>query len=96
MNVEVLLFQGMCDNLLSSTVRAWEITKPLVFCPAMNTKMYEHPLTAKQINILAEWGYKMIPVVEKTLVCGDKGLGAMAEVDTIVKFLQNLISETLE
>ena len=29
-------------------------------------------------------GYKVLPTVEKTLVCGDKGFGAMAEVDTIV------------
>lgn len=27
----------------------------------------------------------LIPVVAKTLVCGDTGLGAMAEVDTIVQ-----------
>lgn len=72
-------------------MRAWELSKPLIFCPAMNTKMYDHPLTRKQIDVLMGWGYKMIPVVEKTLVCGDKGLGAMAEVETIVKFLQDVV-----
>ena len=33
---------------------------------------------------LETWGYKVLPTVEKTLVCGDKGFGAMAEVDKIV------------
>ena len=33
---------------------------------------------------MESWGYKVLPTVEKTLVCGDKGLGAMAHVDTIV------------
>jgi len=82
---------GLCDNLLTSTVRAWTMSKPLVFCPAMNTKMYTHPLTAIQFNMLIGWGYKMVPVVEKTLVCGDTGLGAMAEVGTIVDVVKNEI-----
>ena len=37
-----------------------------------------------QVNQLEAWGCKVLPTVEKTLVCGDKGLGAMAEVETMV------------
>ena len=37
-----------------------------------------------QVTQLESWGYMVLPTVEKTLVCGDKGLGAMAHVDTIV------------
>lgn len=81
----------MCDNLLTCTARAWEISKSLIFCPAMNTKMYNHPLTDKQISQLRSWGYHEVPVIEKTLICGDVGAGAMAEVTTIVEFVQNLI-----
>ena len=39
---------------------------------------------SSQVSQLETWGYKVLPTVEKTLVCGDKGFGAMAEVDTIV------------
>ncbi|KAK6638078.1 hypothetical protein RUM44_008503 [Polyplax serrata] len=78
------LSSGLCDNLLTCVARAWNIGKPLLFCPAMNTKMYEHPITRTQIATLKSWGYVEIPVVSKVLVCGDKGAGAMAEVDTIV------------
>lgn len=60
------------------------MSKPLLFCPAMNTRMWEHPITAKHVSILKEWGYVEIPPVSKKLMCGDVGVGAMAEVTTIV------------
>ncbi|XP_075821894.1 phosphopantothenoylcysteine decarboxylase isoform X4 [Microtus pennsylvanicus] len=75
---------GICDNLLTCVIRAWDLTKPLLFCPAMNTAMWEHPLTAQQVGMLKAFGYVEIPCVSKKLVCGDQGLGAMAEVETIV------------
>lgn len=75
---------GICDNLLLCTTRAWNFDKPLLFCPAMNTRMWNHPITAQHISILKSWGHIEVPCVEKTLICGDTGLGAMAEVETIV------------
>lgn len=59
----------------------------------MNTKMYNHPLTEKQISVLQSWGYHLVPVIEKTLVCGDNGLGAMAEVETIVDYIKKLANK---
>lgn len=82
----------MCDNLLTCVARAWDPKKPLLYCPAMNTKMWEHPVTSKQIEILNCWGFKIVPCIEKTLICGDTGLGAMAEVTTIVKHITDSIS----
>lgn len=82
---------GLCDNLLTCTVRAWDLNKPLLFCPAMNTRMFDHPLTHQQISTLQSWGYRMIPVVSKTLMCGETGSGGMAEVPTIVEEIQNII-----
>ncbi|OWR51472.1 Phosphopantothenoylcysteine decarboxylase [Danaus plexippus plexippus] len=84
-NTLAKISQGICDNLLTCTVRAWDVSKPLLFCPAMNTRMYQHPITANQIETLKAWGYKEIPSIEKKLMCGDTGIGAMADVDTIVQ-----------
>lgn len=53
--------------------------------------MYNHPLTGQQIHILQEWGYHLVPVIEKTLICGDTGAGAMAEVPVIVEYVKTLI-----
>ncbi|XP_045215386.1 phosphopantothenoylcysteine decarboxylase-like [Mercenaria mercenaria] len=86
-NTLAKISNGICDNLLTCVVRAWDLKKPLFFAPAMNTYMWEHPLTYEQIEKLESWGYREIPVVEKTLVCGDKGAGAMAEVSTIVEII---------
>ncbi|XP_075168030.1 phosphopantothenoylcysteine decarboxylase [Haematobia irritans] len=82
---------GLCDNILLCVVRAWDFNKKLLFCPAMNTRMYDHPATAEHITKLKSWGYHEIPTISKTLMCGDTGNGAMAEVDTIVDhILSNL------
>ncbi|XP_029337608.1 phosphopantothenoylcysteine decarboxylase isoform X2 [Mus caroli] len=84
---------GICDNLLTCVIRAWDLNKPLLFCPAMNTAMWEHPLTAQQVAQLKAFGYVEIPCVSKKLVCGDQGLGAMAEVETIVAKVQAVLSQ---
>lgn len=84
---------GICDNLLTCVLRAWDLSKPLLFCPAMNTAMWEHPLTAQQVAQLRSFGYMEIPCVVKTLVCGDQGLGAMAEVDSIVDKVREVMSQ---
>lgn len=68
---------GICDNLLLCTTRAWDLNKPLYFCPAMNTRMWEHPITAKHIETLKSWKHIEIPCIAKKLMCGDVGVGAM-------------------
>ncbi|XP_032720977.1 phosphopantothenoylcysteine decarboxylase isoform X5 [Lontra canadensis] len=82
---------GICDNLLTCVIRAWDCRKPLLFCPAMNTVMWEHPITAQQLGQLKAFGYVEIPCVAKKLVCGDQGLGAMAEVGTIVDKVKEVL-----
>ena len=77
--------QGLCDNLLTCIVRAWDLDKPLLFCPAMNTHMWNHPLTQEHITKIKSFGYVEIPCISKTLMCGGTGPGAMADVLTIVE-----------
>jgi phosphopantothenoylcysteine decarboxylase len=75
---------GLCDNLLTSIVRAWDQNRPLYFAPAMNTFMWENPLTYQHLKTLKELLlFKEIPPIEKELMCGDKGYGAMASVQMI-------------
>uniref|UniRef100_A0A3B5LNP4 Phosphopantothenoylcysteine decarboxylase n=1 Tax=Xiphophorus couchianus TaxID=32473 RepID=A0A3B5LNP4_9TELE len=82
---------GICDNLLTCVVRAWDTSRPLLFCPAMNTAMWMHPITAQQVSRLKEFGYVEIPCISKKLVCGDEGKGAMAEVSTIVSAVRQYL-----
>ncbi|KAL3866902.1 hypothetical protein ACJMK2_044152 [Sinanodonta woodiana] len=86
-NTLAKITHGICDNLLTCVVRAWDLKRPLLFAPAMNTHMWDHPITKQQVDGLKAFGYIEIPVVEKKLACGDIGFGAMAEVATILEYV---------
>ncbi|XWS14578.1 hypothetical protein CRYUN_Cryun35bG0022000 [Craigia yunnanensis] len=70
---------GLCDNLLTCVVRAWDYSKPLFVAPAMNTFMWSNPFTEKHLMSIDELGISLIPPITKRLACGDYGNGAMAE-----------------
>lgn len=57
----------------------------------MNTRMFDHPITKEHTTKLISWGYHEVPTVSKTLMCGDTGNGAMAEVDTIIEHILSKI-----
>ena len=65
----------------------------MVVAPAMNTFMWESPFTNKHLNELKSLGITIIPPIAKTLACGDTGVGAMADVDTIVNTTLNILSK---
>ena len=98
---------GWADGLLTSVVRAWDTRgvidgkrKKILAAIAMNTAMWEHPITAKQIRVLEEeWSteggageatdwFKVLRPQEKELACGDVGSGAMMEWTEIVKVIE--------
>ena len=64
----------------TSLLRALAPTTPTYVFPAMNTLMYEHPLTAQHLRTIREViGYNVVGPISKGLACGDVGLGAMVE-----------------
>lgn len=76
---------GICDNLVTSLLRALAPTTPTYVFPAMNTLMYEHPLTAVHLKTIREViGYEVVGPIGKVLACGDVGMGAMTEWKDIV------------
>ncbi|KAG6525465.1 hypothetical protein ZIOFF_015421 [Zingiber officinale] len=70
---------GLCDNLLTCIVRAWDYRKPIYVAPAMNTFMWNNAFTKRHLDVIKELGFHLIPPIAKTLACGDHGNGAMAE-----------------
>ncbi|KAI8612495.1 hypothetical protein BC830DRAFT_1171011 [Chytriomyces sp. MP71] len=83
------LANGLCDNLLTCILRAWDATKPVLIAPAMNTHMWNHPLTAMHLNFVSKTlQYEVTPPISKLLACGDTGVGAMAEVSDLVLKLE--------
>jgi len=76
---------GTCDNLVTSLLRALAPTTPTYVYPAMNTLMYEHPLTAQHVRTVRDViGYHVVGPISKGLACGDVGVGAMVEWRDIV------------
>ncbi|KAF7289931.1 flavoprotein [Mycena indigotica] len=77
---------GICDNLATSLLRALAPTTPTYVFPAMNTLMYEHPLTAEHLRIVQEVvKYNVVGPIAKLLACGDLGVGAMTEWRDVVQ-----------
>jgi phosphopantothenoylcysteine decarboxylase len=52
-NTLAKLANGLNDNCLTCVWRAWDLARPIVLAPAMNTLMWEHPLTMRQLHQLA-------------------------------------------
>jgi phosphopantothenoylcysteine decarboxylase len=86
------LAAGICDNLLLSVARAWDFSKPLVVAPAMNTKMWEHPVTDGHLRTLRGWGVTIVDPVEKQLACADVGIGALAAPEAIAEAVRTVLS----
>ena len=88
-NILAKLANGIADDMLSTTALATKA--PMLIAPAMNTAMYDNPVTQRNMRTLAELGYRFIEPREALLACGDVGRGALAEVELIVeKVLETL------
>ena len=86
----------MCDDILSSVVRAWDFDKPLILAPAMNTAMWDHVLTGEQLAAVQKFSphpdrVTVIDPMTKNLACGEHGKGALAPVDEIISVLDSTI-----
>ena len=92
-NTIAKLAHGMADNMLTATALALPSTTPKLIAPAMNTKMYENPLTKKNLKILQEVGYQEILPKSGLLACGDTGRGALADISVIIESIDNALTK---
>jgi phosphopantothenoylcysteine decarboxylase len=61
-NTLAKLAVGLCDNCLTCVWRAWDLAKPVVLAPAMNTLMWQNPFTRRHLRaIAADFGAAHIP-----------------------------------
>ena len=91
-NIIAKMATGIADDMLSTTLLATKAQ--IVVCPAMNTNMYEHPLTQANFKKLTDLGYKIMPAAEGYLACGTSGAGRLPEPQKIVEYLEQLIAKT--
>jgi phosphopantothenoylcysteine decarboxylase len=89
-NTLAKLSLGITDNCLTCVYRAWDLSRPVVLAPAMNTLMWEHPATARHLAQVAadlRGALRVVSPISKKLACDDVGLGAMAEREQILSAL---------
>ena len=78
---------GIADDMLTTTVLATKA--PLILALAMNTNMYENPVTQKNIAELKSRGVQIIEPASGHLACGVEGKGRLPEPAEIVQFVLN-------
>ena len=86
-NVLAKAAAGIADDMLTTTVLATRA--PIFFAPAMNSNMYENPVTQQNITILQQRGWQLIPPASGHLACGTSGIGRMPEPAELVEVLEN-------
>ena len=91
-NVIAKVAHGIADDMLTTTFLACRKTKYIV--PAMNTAMYENPITQDNLALCSRYGMKVIAPVCGHLACGDEGVGKMPEPEALLEYiLQELAYE---
>ncbi len=80
---------GIADNALTTTFLALPPSTPIVLAPAMNTKMWEHPIVQRNLGWIRDAGiYTLVAPTSKRLACGDVGVGGLADVTDILAAIE--------
>ncbi len=89
-NIMAKLAHGLADDMLTTTVLASKA--PKIIAPAMNTAMYENPVTRHNIELLQGYGMEVITPASGYLACGDTGAGKMPEPEELYEYILRAIA----
>lgn len=84
-NVIAKLAHGIADDMLTTTVLACDC--PKLVAPAMNTRMYENPITQSNLETLRNFDMTVIEPAKGRLACGDVGAGKMPEPEELLQYV---------
>ena len=91
-NVIAKLALGIADDALSTIALALQPKAKVLVAPAMNGKMWMHPATQANVNVLRSRGVEFIGPDKGLLACGYEGIGRLWEVDKIVEKAQQILA----
>ena len=89
-NIIAKLAHGIADDMLTTTVLACRC--PKLIAPAMNTAMYENPVTQHNLKLLSDFGYTVIEPVCGLLACGDTGAGKLPEPGELIDHAEQILA----
>lgn len=82
-NVIAKFAGGLADDMLTTTVLACRC--PKICAPAMNTGMYDNPVTQDNIEKLRHYGWEIVEPADGYLACGTSGKGRMPEPEQLLE-----------
>lgn len=82
---------GIADDLLTASILA--TNAPVIFCPAMNVKMWQNPITQENVKKLKHVGYYIVDPEYGELACGYRGVGRLAHSDQIVYCVKSILTK---
>ena len=89
-NVIAKFAHGIADDMLTTTVLACDCQK--IAAPAMNTRMYDNPVTADNIQKLKAYGWEVLEPGSGRLACGSTGRGRMPEPERLLEAVIHAVS----
>jgi phosphopantothenoylcysteine decarboxylase/phosphopantothenate--cysteine ligase len=90
-NTLAKLAHGLADNVVAEAALAHD--GPTLVAPAMNSRMWAHPATQANVELLRSRGVELVGPEEGELAEGERGIGRMAEPDAIVARAEELLGE---
>lgn len=89
-NVCAKFAHGLADDMLTTTVLACRC--PKLIAPAMNTNMYENPVTQDNLKLLEHYGWEIIPPASGRLACGAVGKGKLPEPEVLLDYVMRFLA----
>lgn len=89
-NVIAKAAHGIADDMVTTTLLATKA--PVVIAPAMNTGMYDNPVTQQNLQTLRERGFHIIDPAAGRLACGDTGRGKLPDTPTLMHGIEQAIT----
>ena len=90
-NVIAKVASGLCDDLLTTLICA--AACPVVFAPAMNHRMWDHPIAQENYAKLAHIGYRFIGPESGWLACRNVGVGRLTDPSRIVEQVTHMLTD---
>lgn len=88
-NVLAKAAHGIADDMLTTTILACGC--PKLAAPAMNTRMYENPVTQDNLETLRRYGWQVIEPKSGRLACGAVGMGKMPEPEELLEAVDHAV-----
>lgn len=89
-NVLAKLAHGLADDMLTTTVLACDC--PKLAAPAMNTRMYENPVTQDNLDLLRRYGWEIMEPASGRLACGAVGRGKLPDPQVMLESVLHALS----